>query len=504
MSNFKVVFKFLYARKYKILLSLLILMAFAIRMALLLNTDDFHGISNGRLLLAMNLLNGQELKSSFDPVHPPVHIALLVAGLRIIKNPAITPRIISLIFALALFFPFYFYVKDVFDKKTAIFSVAALVFYSEHVVYSIIGTSETIFHFFLFLGFAFLIMFKKNSIRFCLIISGLSLCAASLSRYEGLIFIPMAAFFIKENKKNLVVFLVISLILPILWMWLNFHYCGNPFRFISANNLTVPLQYNWVRSQGIKIDFWTKLLFWPRSLINTLGLPVFIFGLAGVIYCVYKKINIPGVIIFLLLFLVFIVETLLERLYMQPRYSITLGLMLIPFSFFFCFKLMEVLNKKKRKIPAVAALLLAASMIPAINGRLSAEPLSAPFFAKDIAAYLNKNVRAEENIFIDHCGDERYREPIKVMSRLRPTQFPAMYYLVTKNGKWEVDKERFFNILRAKHVKFLVYSPKGDLKNILALEKKGADAVIDNFRFRRIFKSGPYAIYRVEIKDEDK
>ena len=47
-----------------------------------------------------------------------------------------------------------------------------------------------------------------------------------------------------------------------------------------------------------------------------------------------------------------------------------------------------------------------------------------------------------------------------------------MPYLVLKDGQWLADKEMFFKVLKEAEIDILIYSPKGDLKDILELGKK--------------------------------
>ena len=135
----------------KIALIVLILsLAFCLRLWLLVNTDDFHGISSGRIIRAQLILNNDLPKGEwFSPVHPPLHLLLLMGGIKLLNNPIVGSRLISLIFGVLLLLPFYYCVEFLFDETIAMFSMIAVALYSEHVVYSVIATSETSFHFFL-------------------------------------------------------------------------------------------------------------------------------------------------------------------------------------------------------------------------------------------------------------------------------------------------------------------------------------------------------------------
>lgn len=479
------------------LVILIFVIALVLRLWLFFISDDFHGVSAGKVLQAELILkNGISDGSWYIPIHPPFHLLILILGLKLYNNPLVVPRLISLIFGSSLIFPFYYYVKEVFSPKVAIFSILGIIFYSEHIVYSVIATSETSFHFLLFLGLFLFILFIKQNQKNMLFFSGLSISFASMCRYEGLIFIPLILFFllIKNKKKEAALFLLVSLTLPAIWAGINNKYSGDLLQFLNTNDFNVPLQFNWIRSKGIIIDLKHKLLFWPIVLRETLGFPIFLAGLLGIFYCLSKKEKIFPTYVFLILFAIFIIRTIQERLYLQPRYSITLGLMLIPFAFFSFFKFISLFKKQYLNL---FAFILIWSMIPPVGQRILEEPLSIPYFAKDIAGYLRKYVDKNDNIIMDHCGDEKYREPIKLFSGINPSQFILEPYTVLRGGWWVVDQKKFFAVLNKFDMKFLVYSPYGDLAEILALEKKGNFSKINGFIFEKKYESGPYLIYRI-------
>jgi len=482
-----------------ILIILFILFAFAIRLGLLLVSDDFHGVSNGRVIQAKLILENDLSRGEwYSPVHPPVHLLLLMGGLKVFNNPLVVPRLISLIFGTLFLLPFYYCVKFFFDKQVALFSMLAVALYSEHVVYSVIATSETSFHFFLFLSLSLLLVsLRKKNMKY-LLISAFCLGVASLCRYEGLLFIPIFAFAFRQDLKKGAQFAAAALIAPAIWMFINFIYSMDPLQFINTNNITVPLQFGWIRAQGVQMGFIEKLLFWPLSLIETLGAFVFILGIAGVLYCLYKRKKMPLALVFCFLFFVFILRTVQEYLYLQPRYGITLGLFIIPYSVYFFNKSIKIIEKHSIKIPSMITLLLIASMIPSLGQRILAAPLYVPLFAKKTAAYMHENIKEGDNIILDHCGDEKYREPIKVLSGINPKHFVLRPYLVPKDGQWLAEGEMFFKVLKEAKIDILIYSPKGDLQDILGLEKKGKQTIIHGFKFSLIYSIAPYFVYSVE------
>ncbi len=488
-----------------VLIALIMLLAFLIRLGLLLVSDDFHGVSNGRIIRAQLILKNELPNGQwYSPVHPPVHLMFLMGGIKLFNDPSLGARLISLIFGTLLLLPFYYCVKFLFDGQVAVFSMLAVAVYSEHVVYSVIATSETCFHFFLFLSLFLLLTFLKEKSAKCLLGSALCLGAASLCRYEGLLFIPLFAFALREDLKHCALFVAAALIGPAVWMFINFIHRGDPLQFINTNDFTVPLQFGWIRAQGEAMGTLKKAMFWPKSLIDTLGWGVFLLGIGGIAYSLFRRERMFMGLLFCFLLAVFVFRTIEEKLYVQERYAITLGLLLIPYSVFSISKVIESFRKHDIKIPGIVTLLLIGSMIPSLGQRVLAAPLYTPLFAREVAAYMHENIREGDNIILDHCGDEKYREPLKVLSGINPKQFVLMPYLVPKDGQWLADKEMFFKVLKEAKVNILIYSPKGDLKDILGLEKKGKQAIINEFEFSLLYSRNPYFIYRVEKVDDVK
>lgn len=257
------------------------------------------------------------------------------------------------------------------------------------------------------------------------------------------------------------------------------------------------MQFNWIRSQGFNIDFIHKLSFWPLILVRTLGGAIPTLGLVGIIYSLKEKKNIFLASAFLLLFLLFIVKTIGEQIYLQPRYSISLGLMLIPFSIYGFFKICNLL-KINTKFANIIVFILLATMIPSIGKNILSEPLFAPSFAKNIANYLKENVNEGDRILVDHCGDEKYKEPIKLLSRVNPKQFVFAVLRVEQNGIWVADKEKLFDVLEKHDVTYLLYSPYGDFAPVLKLRQGKAINIINGFVFEMAYENGPYQIYLVK------
>jgi Dolichyl-phosphate-mannose-protein mannosyltransferase len=486
--------------KQLILIGSIIFLALIIRLGILAHTVDFHGVANGKILEAQMILNNPVDIKLWTPVHPPAHILFLIAGIKLLGSFTVGPRMISLGFGIMTILICYLYFKSVFNQETALFSSLAISLYSAHIVYSIIATSETSFHFFLFISLYVFELIKQKNNRYLLFLLGLSVGIASMCRYEGLLLIPFYMIFLRDNKFELMKFTVYALIIPVVWLVVNYLAFGNAFEFLASNNFIVPQQIDWIRTRGYNIDFVYKLLFWPKSLMQTLGVGVFSFGIIGVVYSAFRLQNKLFAALLVMFFSVFLLNTLQETLYFQPRYGITLGLILIPFSIYF---FITVLEQISQRIPKWTVLILVWTMIIPIGEQVFAAPLYAPVFAKNTALYLENNANIKGNIIMDHCGDEKYREPIKVLSRVNPTRFALMPKKISNKGDYVIDQDRFFQMLEDDNIQTLVYSPYGELNKILNFNTQNNTEQRQSFLFALKFKSHPYYIYEIKKVKND-
>jgi len=496
------------ATKYKerIFVFSIFICIFISRLALLLQTDDFHGLSAGKVLIIDHFLrNPFVLKDAYFSVHPPGHLLFLFIGLKFFYSPLLVPRFVSLFFGSMLVFPFYYYIRSIFNVKIAAFSLLALAVYSQHIIYSVLATQDITFQFFLFFSFLMLLSYYKTQNQKLLFFSAVTLGFAGLCRYEGVAFFPLFSLFVgKKNFRKGLIFFASTALLPVCWFFVNYKFGDNSnfFDLSSCFGSGVPMQFNWIRSQGFRIDFIEKLSYWPLVLVKTLGIVMPSLGLAGIIFCLKEKKNIFLASAFLLLFFMFILKTIGEQIYFQPRYSISLGLMLIPFSFYGFFKIFNLL-KMNTRISSILAFVLLATMIPSIGRNILSEPLFAPRFAKNIASYLKENINEGDRILVDHCGDEKYKEPIKLLSRVNPKQFVFAVVRVEQDGRWVADKDKLLAVLEAHSVTCLLYSPQGDFASVLELENENGTIIRDGFVFEKAYEYGPYQVYWVK-KDPEK
>ena len=107
----------------------------------------------------------------------------------IFNNPVITPRIVSLILGVLTFIPFYLIVKKQVNEEVAFYSSLFFSFYTLHVRYSTVATSEAIYIFVLLTAICFFLYYLSKRKLIYLILTILFMILISFTAVGlGLIF----------------------------------------------------------------------------------------------------------------------------------------------------------------------------------------------------------------------------------------------------------------------------------------------------------------------------
>ena len=495
--------KFYFLKKGETFLVFLIFAgAFLVRLYILLNSDNYEGTAVGRATVAMDILRHPGFMANFDPAFAPLHLYLVAGALCILKDPMFTPQLVSFIFGSLLIFPFYHYVRLSFNRETAIFSSLIVCLYPLHVFHSVISTAPVTFHFFLFSSLYFFFKFKKqpsDKVAF-LVLSAVFLNLACMIRYEGWVFIPLLSLLLYNNKKrHIVSFLLISMILPLVLMYLNYIRSNDPLFFLHQSDQHSRFMINFWRKSGLKWYLFNPLIAWPRILCETLNPYVVITGFCGLAYCLCKKKYLHPTIIFLTLFLIFEYKAVRQTLIFDTKYSLTLGLLLIPFCFLLLADITRIFRKKILKTAALVIFVLFVAYISIRNPYIKG-PI-APTFVKEISSYLGKQATSDDRILIDYDGDEDNVYVIVLYSLLDSKQFLIVPRKIESERKY-ADEKQVLNYLMEEKPRFVLYSPKGYLPEIFhfSLNRKREEEY--GFIFDLVYERGAYRIYEVIPKDE--
>jgi 4-amino-4-deoxy-L-arabinose transferase-like glycosyltransferase len=289
----------------------------------------------------------------------PLHTYLIAIALKVMPDAAVAPALLSILFGVATAIPLYFLTKVQFSESGAPFVALAYLFYPVAVRNSLMAVSEIPFVFFAACAFLFVsVARRENGSSAQALLAGLFLTLAAALRYEAWVLIPLFAVFLLRKPKILLAFLVTSLSFPVFWMIGNLIYQGDPLAGVNAAT-------HWqIDIEGVNenVSFRTILArvgFYPWNVFFGLTPIVAIMAIAGVVLCAVKDDKSRKLLLWLVPFLglsiVFLVKAEGGSLLLRGRYSIILGMLILPFSSVF----FERLRWKR-----LFMILIIATMIP--------------------------------------------------------------------------------------------------------------------------------------------
>lgn len=372
------------------LVFILLIFSIAIRLIILLNSDDTDSL--GGALPA--IIQSEWSISSFIHFHnPPLGIYLMKISRLFSKSP-IAVRIPSFVFGSLLVLPFYYFVKTLYGQQVAFFSSLALSIFYKHINMSVISSAEIFFYFFVFSMLYFFFKFKQvgyKKIRF-LILAALSLNVATMARYEAWILIPtLSVFLIKENKKYIFCFLFISMIFPGFWMYLNYKFFGNPIEFYILQLKLYRAEYLAGLGWGTNLSLFGRLFGWIFILQQIFSPLIFWLGLIGLFFSILtRKFALP--FIFLCMLSLFTLKVVKHSMFLDFRYAIFLAL------FFLIFVILGVNIFPKFKKTALVCLILYLFFSWIQRTIIELPHLSPPDAA--ILNYFKENLQRNEKILV--------------------------------------------------------------------------------------------------------
>ncbi|NET13126.1 MAG: DUF2079 domain-containing protein [Okeania sp. SIO1H6] len=260
----------------------------------------------------------------------PLHTYLIAAGIWLIKDPVLSPKLLNIFFSVATAVVLYFFTKNEFSERASWFVCYTFLFYPVGFRNSLQALSDTPFVFFVALSLLFLSKARqKDGSGKHALIAGLSLTLASMLRYEGWVLIPLLSVLLWKKPKSLLAFFLVSMIFPTFWMVGNHIHYGDAL-YSTNYQQEVELTLNRDMTQEEIIQ---RILYFPLVLFFGMTIPVFLCSLLGItLSLVNRKSNFVWLIPFSGLFTIFFLKSLTGSLALQTRYSLLLGMFLLVFS----------------------------------------------------------------------------------------------------------------------------------------------------------------------------
>ncbi|NEP10117.1 MAG: hypothetical protein F6K14_07850 [Symploca sp. SIO2C1] len=336
---------------------LILCLGFSSRLIALPFSTTTHTDAVGRLYIAQNWLDNPHIIT--HGLWLPLHTYLTGGVIWFINDPILAPILLNICFSVATAIPLYFFTKNEFGKPACWFVSCAFLFYPIAFRNSLQALSDTPFAFFVAMALLFISRSrKKNGSWKDALIAGLFMNLSAMLRYEGWVLIPLLAVLLWRKPRILLTFCLCSTLFPLFWMVGNYIHHGSFIHSIKAHKATEldSRQFKEVITITERI---LRIMFFPSILIFGMTFFVFILSFLGAIKALYKRQeNSCFLIPFAGLFIFYFFNAVTDSLAMEARYSLTLGLLLLPFS-------AEILNRfysvKKRRLLSV---IIIASMFP--------------------------------------------------------------------------------------------------------------------------------------------
>jgi hypothetical protein len=348
-------------------------------------------------------------------------------------------------------------------------------------------------------------------------------------RYEGWVFIPLLSLFLlKEKKTYLLFFFVISMIFPAFWMIGNYYINADPLYSVHLAHTYQVVIAGYNDGYTLYTALY-RLIAWPRILTLTLTPIVAIFAFCGLIYSLVKRKYMDLLFIFLVLYVIFTIQGITGSMLLRPRYAITLGMFLIPYSVLGLERIVYLFNDNKKLQKAVTiifvlSLIISPLIISSAFPSLSPMP-TAPEDAKKISVWIKENVKTEEKVIFDHY---QWHQPyIALYSGLNPDNIYMVWRLkyiesinncdlvlfspgkkiyldATDINKYSDGVRDMFYYLNKTDidkyldgVSYMVYSPEGKLSQIFNFSVNTKVEKKYNHTFECVYQIGHYEVFRI-------
>lgn len=491
----------------KLAILLLLVLACIIRVLIIFNFDNKPGDTMSHVESALRILESPGLFRNFDANTSVLYNYMLAASIYFWNNPLLSPRIFTVIFGIAVIIPFYLLIKILFNERIAFYSGLLLVFYPLHAFQSGYTTSDIVFQFFLISALYCFFKFRQNKQRLgVLILSVVLLNIAALLRFESWIFIPLLPLFLCGKKiKYPLIFFFSAAILPCVWLFFCYYITKDTFY-----SFTMPAKT--MRAQILSQPAYSKeVLGWLRILSSNIGFHIVLIGLCGIAAAFLRRKSFYLALFFLLLLSAYTVNSLLSRMWYAERYTLILGLLILPYSFLFIEKvtLLLKINPIIVFLPFILFSLLNFNKIYHLPIFYMPTMVTAKFPREisDIAMWLKENNTPGDKIILGSSKLSDFIPDIVVRSGISPRRFFEVYTPLVE--EIHRPKSRILEYIFKERPRYIVLHSNSYLREALDFDMEQEE--LDNFdlAFKRVFvrnttiDSGNYSIYEISYNNKN-
>jgi 4-amino-4-deoxy-L-arabinose transferase-like glycosyltransferase len=455
-------------------------------------------------------------------VFGPLPFYLNGLALMVWDNARHAPRIVSLVFGTLAIIPLYKLVELKFTAKAAGYASLAFCFYTLHVRYSAVATSEAINSFFI-LAAVYLFARYAAERRFAyLIATPLTLNLATMVRYENLIFAPLLGFLLVLNDrperwrvKQLLSFDKRAIGAAIFLCAASLIFMASRFvgDFVAHGDAiySLPLGKAGLAShtgmfqegiarRGALGQYAYTLSFWPGVTFLSLTPIVAIFAVIGWINAVRSRTNLRLCLLFAATFILYVyLSTVGESMATFARFSITFTLFLIPFAGAQWDRWCSDKRKGRRRFlhySAVGSLVACFGVWSfvgiegagsVIRDKISSiSPVSRlPVYVNELIEWLNQNAGPDDKVLIDDYRSESAL--VRMYADLPGENFKM---------RWKSDDE-VLAFVRQERPRFIVYANDGSLRSIPGFEESLKAGSIQGLKVFERYTNRVYRVYEV-------
>ena len=441
----------------------------------------------------------------------PLHFWLM-GGLTLLLggDVRLAGRLLSLILGTASIYFLWRLADEVYGRRSALFSLAIFTFYSLHVAYSTTSSSEATYLFFVLAGLFSFFRYQNQRQLIYLVLSGLALSLAAAVRYEAWVLIFAVGLLLlrivwrdlnltaRAASKPLLLFAITGGSWPVILMLYNWRTFGRPLYSVTMNHTWVAEQLSFVHhSLGY------RLTLFPGVILLTLSPLVVLAVCYGLSKSFSEEPHVTFAILFLLFSSIQLYQIFSGGEMAFARYTLTLGTLLTVFAGlgFSRFQDKFVAGRPRLFLAGVVTLLAfntcALLLFGETHNRFSEKfasispRLRYTKHIQTVANYLQHHLQPTESIVVDDYNSEAL---ILAQASGLPIPVGTRAFLVdTLRPLSDLP-----NFVRTEHPKYLVYSDRGSVRQLLPFPASCTSVTSWNgMTFDCVFSNEVYRIYKL-------
>jgi dolichyl-phosphate-mannose-protein mannosyltransferase len=445
----------------------------------------------------------------------PLHFVMMGALGRILGHAELATRLFSLLCGVGTLVPFYYLTKGLFGELAAALSLLVLAFDSLQIGYSTASSSEAPYVFFVLTGLAFFFAYLRSPRLPYLAGSGLALTCAAGMRWEpwsiifvlSLVLIAHELRLVSQGKVKaqalipVMIFCVTAGLFPVVWMVWKWRSGISPFFYVTYNPV-------WVKEQlaAVPHSLLYRALLPPGTLLLTLSVVGILGALMGLWASLkYKKGRLFCALAIFLAALQFY-QILTGGVMSFARYTIGIGVFFAVISGFGLADIATRLGSGSvpaRSILGVIGAVVALNFAGIVILSIVRSPVREKFRSispllqfsdsiEEVANFLRPRLGPDSRIIIDNFDDQSQAIAVEAgLPLLAEDQDKAFFatHRVSEVG----------NYLEKMRPKYIVYSPKGALREYLSLPDRCEGAVVSTsgLNTRCVFHNDIYVVYEL-------